>query len=186
MQSVRSFFETSRLMVRRVQLDDIPNYHKLYGSELVMANFSDGKTRSAARVDIMILLNLQRWAQNNPFSCMTITRKENGDFIGIIFVSTVDRLDGTGLLGYLLLPEYWQQGYASEAVAGLLTQYIPAVNQGQYAERISAIYSYAKPGNIASMKILEKVGFQQQQLVEKFGGQRFEYVLQLNANASTS
>ncbi len=182
MGCAKSHTESSRLIIRALTLNDQHNYQKLYAHTKVMSSYADGQPRSAARIAKMVQINLERWANHNPFSCMTIELKENKQFIGSIFISTFERYDNTGLLGYLILPEYWACGYATEAVKAVIQDYLPLVNQGQYAEKIAAVYAYTKPNNLASIKILEKTGFTKNNIAHKFGAERLEYILLLQHN----
>jgi|GEM_PF-5485576 RimJ/RimL family protein N-acetyltransferase len=172
--------ETERLMIRAIAQQDEENYQNLYQNPEVMLSYADGKPRSTAGIRRTVEINIERWAKGNPFSCMTIEHKASKDFMGSIFISTYGREDNTGILGYLLLLKYWRQRYATEAVMAMFNEYLSQVNKGQYPEQITSVVAYASSLNVASVRILEKAGFQKINEVEKFGAKRNEYRLWLN------
>lgn len=174
------YLETARLIIRPVKMEDELYYQKLYQSPEVMSLYSEGKPRKQAAIRRTVEINIDRWERGNPFSCMTIELKESHEVIGSIFISTFARNDNTGILGYLLLPEYWRQGYASEAVKFIIENYLPQIKDGQYPEQITSVFAYAKSENTASIRILKKIGFREISKVQKFGSERNEYKLYLD------
>ena len=58
----------------------------------------------------------------------------------------------TIMVGYKLLPEYWHQGYATEAL-GAAIKIVPSVM------RVSRIEAFVLPENQASQTLLTRVGF---------------------------
>jgi RimJ/RimL family protein N-acetyltransferase len=63
-------------------------------------------------------------------------------------------------LGYILSPAYQRQGYASEAVGALLNYAFSTVN-------IHRVVAHCNPQNLASWKLLEKLGFQREGLLRQ-------------------
>lgn len=64
-----------------------------------------------------------------------------------------DSLSDDLQIGYELSPEYWGQGYATEAVSMALSY---AFDIG-----LSRVVAYARPENSRSIRVLEKLGFEQ-------------------------
>lgn len=56
-------------------------------------------------------------------------------------------------IGYKLLPEYTGRGYASEAVKRL-------TDEAVFSEKLHRIVAYVQPDNAASLRVLEKCGFE--------------------------
>lgn len=175
------YLETARLIIRPVKIEDELYYQKLYQNSEVMSSYAEGHPREQAIIKRTVEINVDRWERGKPFSCMTIELKESHEFIGSIYISTFARNDNTGILGYLLLPQYWGQGYASEAVKFLIEKYLPQINNGQYSEQITSVFAYANPANIASIRILKKMGFCEIGQMQKFGTERNEYQLSLDS-----
>ncbi len=63
-------------------------------------------------------------------------------------------------LGYILNPQYQRQGYMSEAVAAL-------VRYGFTQAAIHRVVAHCNPKNVASWKLLERVGFQREGLLRQ-------------------
>ena len=56
-------------------------------------------------------------------------------------------------IGYKLLPEYTGRGYATEAVKKL-------TDEAVFREKLHRIVAYVQPDNAASLRVLEKCGFE--------------------------
>lgn len=63
-------------------------------------------------------------------------------------------------LGYILSPRYQRQGYASEAASAL-------VRTGFAAAGIHRVVAHCNPENVASWKLLEKIGFRREGLLRQ-------------------
>jgi len=63
-------------------------------------------------------------------------------------------------LGYILNPQYQRQGFMSEGVAAL-------VRHGFANEAIHRVVAHCNPENVASWKLLEKVGFRREGLLRE-------------------
>ena len=93
-----------------------------------------------------------RW--KNGWNAGLAIENENGEFIGWIgFNSPSQRMKQDMGLEYALHPDFWGNGYMSDAV-DVLTHYL---FQRYPIEKITA---YANLDNIGSQRILEKCGFQ--------------------------
>ena len=144
-------FETPRLFLRRfteadarlvLQLNSDPEIVK-YVHEPVLE-----KEEQAANIILNIILpqyenNLGRWA---------IHTKENNAFIGwcgLKYRPERDEID----LGYRLLQNAWGKGYATEAAQHTL-------DHGFSVLDLQLITGRAHVENIASIKVMEKIGMQ--------------------------
>lgn len=59
----------------------------------------------------------------------------------------------SAMIGYKLLPEYTGRGYATEAVRKL-------TDEAMRSEELHRIVAYVQPDNAASIRVLEKCGFE--------------------------
>lgn len=75
-----------------------------------------------------------------------------GEVIGSVAVWTTDPHDRNGELGYTFHRAHWGNGYATEAVGALL-------ELGFGALRLQRISATCHPGNLGSIRVLEKSGF---------------------------
>ena len=142
-------FETPRLFLRRFTEEDAHLIYKLnrdpeivkYVHETVLENETQAKEILINHILPQYKLNLGRWA---------IHTKTNYDFIGWCGLKYIKETDITDL-GYRLIKSTWGNGYATEAA-----QY--TIIYGLRDLKIKTITGMAHVENIASLKVLEKIG----------------------------
>lgn len=139
--------ESSRLRLRPFTPDDAPFILRLLNEPSFLQHIGDKGVRD--------LEGAKGYLTNGPLASyarhghglMAVVLKATGEPMGMCGLLKRDNLDHADL-GYAFLPEYWSQGYALEAAKATLE----AAPHG----RILAIVS---PGNAASIRLLEKLGF---------------------------
>lgn len=83
----------------------------------------------------------------------------HGDtFIGRCFLHVTDEKQKAGEIGYLLLPDYWHKGIASQTVARLLTFGFDTLH-------LKRIFGTCNPKNIYSARVMEKNGMKLEQII---------------------
>ena len=129
---IQLIIKTPNLLIRSVEESDIDFYQNLWADSQVMEKVAAGeprhysgnpdekkeKTKTGAKYDYA-LWRIKEWKSswlnrrkaNNIWHGLTICNKE-GNHIGHIVL-------GGGELAYFLMPEYWGQGFASEAACAL-------------------------------------------------------------------
>lgn len=142
-------FETDRLILRRFTEDDAVLLLKLNNDPEVLKYLhepvleSEEKAKEIIR-DIILpqyAFNLGRWA---------IHKKDDHQFVGwcgLKFRSELDEID----LGYRFLKSAWGNGYATETASRTL-------DHGFNSLHLNIITGRAHIENIASIKVLEKIG----------------------------
>ena len=137
---LRQFTEADALAIK--QLNSEPGVLK-YIPEPIPAS-----EEAALKIIVDIILpqyknNLGRWA---------VHTKTNNEFIGwcgLKWIKETNEID----LGYRFKPAAWGKGYATEAA-----QY--TLNYGLQQLQLKKIVAHAHIDNIASQKVLEKIGMQ--------------------------
>ncbi len=81
--------------------------------------------------------------------------------------------------GYWLHPDYWGKGIATMAVSTALDY----LRTHKHAQRIQAM---VEPRNIASVRVLEKCGFQHEGLLRKFYPTRYRGLVDVHMYAVTT
>ncbi|WP_165958199.1 GNAT family N-acetyltransferase [Segetibacter sp. 3557_3] len=81
-----------------------------------------------------------------------IALKEDPRLIGTIAFHQIDKQNARAELGYMLMPEFWNKGLATEAL-----QKIIGVGFNQFG--FHSMIANINPGNEASRKLLLKAGF---------------------------
>lgn len=142
-------FETPRLFLRQFTEQDAPLIYKLNSDPDVVKYIHEPVLKSEAEArkiitDIILpqyKLNLGRWAIHTKFDYEFI------GWCGLKFIEETGIID----LGYRLLKTAWGKGYATEAAQYTLIYGLRDLN-------IETITGMAHVENIASIKILEKIG----------------------------
>lgn len=176
--------ETPRLHIRSVQAADLDSYAALYADRDVMGKFADGSTKS--REDIQKRIEnswVKRWQTNDPYSGLAITTKATREFVGHIILGHGD-VPGESEVAILTRKKFWNQGYGSEAMTALIRHYAPRTFQQGYlveGKPLQLIRATSRPDNVASRKILKKIGFVHRETEEKYGAIRHHYTLAMDA-----
>ena len=82
------------------------------------------------------------------------------EFVGVCTMFEINYGNESGEIGYWLNPKYAQQGFMSEAVNAVSTEFF---NRG-----FKRIIIKANPENIASCKVAEKCGFEREGLLRSY------------------
>lgn len=138
---------TSRLLLRQPTLDDVDAYlaiesdpeYAFFGSRDSLDHA--GMERGLARIIAT------PWAQHPEFAVVL-----EGQVVGRVAL-TVDRANGTASLGYGILRSCWGQGIATEAARAVLDYSFEAFELAKVGARVD-------PRNLASVRVLEKLGMQ--------------------------
>jgi len=143
-------FETERLIVRQYRFDiDVENFFSINGDEEVVRYIRAPKTREEC---IIFLKEVIASADANPLTGRwAVDDKTTREFVGSFAFIPVENTNDMQL-GYALLKKNWGKGYATE----LMWEGIKYVFSKTDLQEVFAITEAA---NIASQKVLLKVGF---------------------------
>jgi len=148
--------ETSRLILRRPLLADVPRLFEFLGDTKAMQyTHVDGTLRQCRR---RIAVH-ERRRRRDGFAPWTILSKMEDRIIGWggLYEDPFHRGWGAEV-GYFFDPAYWGHGYATElalACASLADKLL----------RLPEVRAFAHPKNIGSQRVLEKAGFQMMRFV---------------------
>lgn len=84
---------------------------------------------------------------------LAVRMPATGDFAGLAFIEIDPELKSTAEVGYILLPEFWNVGYASEILRALLAF-------GFCELSLHRVYGKCDELNTASAHVMEKCGLQ--------------------------
>lgn len=143
-------FETGRLIVRPYNYDlDVENFFRLNGDEEIVRYIRPVKTKEESDA---FLKEVIAAADENPLmGRWAVDEKQSGKFVGSFAFIPVEGTDDSQL-GYALLKEYWGKGFATE----LMQEGIKYVFS---KTTLNEVYGITEAANIASQKVLLKVGF---------------------------
>ena len=141
--------ETNRLYFKIIEMSDVDFIHQLYSDWKVSQHL--GKVPFPFGYEDAIQTTSHCVSKESTEDTMTLLVKKKNDqrTIGII---TLRKDRELGILGYSILPEFWNMGFATEACKRI-------VNFGFEYLELSTIQASTTENNSASMKVLEKLGF---------------------------
>lgn len=140
-------FETTRLSVRPLQINDLPGFCELQTNPRVMEYTSqEAMTEADCEEDLKRVIGYYT-KPGNDFWVWAIDRKSDGAFIGTCAI--IKNVEHENDIGYRLIEKYWGMGYATE-IAGELINYAFGT-MGLYD-----LIGTADVRNTASLKVIEK------------------------------
>lgn len=115
-------------------------------------------------------LSFEKMLNAKPPDCYWIVREKDTDaFVGLL--SITKHHDGVHHeVSYELHPDYWRQGYASEILPKVL-------EYGFNILGMDELYAETQMKNVASIKLLEKMGMHVVSHVERYGEKQVIYAL---------
>ncbi len=151
---MKIFVETDRLILREIlssddqgmfELDSDPEVHKYVGQNPAKSIEECRKTIEYVR-EQYISNGIGRWA---------VVEKASNNFIGWsglkILTETVNKHTNFYDLGYRFSKKYWGKGFATESAQASLEYGIEKL-------KLKEIFAMTDPQNLASRKVLEKIG----------------------------
>ncbi|WP_414754979.1 GNAT family N-acetyltransferase [Anabaena sp. CCY 9910] len=149
--------ETARLRLRYFTLDDLDNLFRLYSDTEVMKYLSP---RSREQTEASLRKHIQHWQAHN-LGMWAVVHKQSGKMIGRCGLGFLDNTPEVEL-GYVLDKSYWNMGLGTEAS-------IATLDYGFVTLKLERIVAIARPENIASRRVIEKVGMKYQKLAHYYG-----------------
>lgn len=159
-------FETNRLILRHLVMDDLNDLLALYSDPEIRRYFPEG------------VLNLDgtreelEWHMNGhprypELGLWATIHQETGKFIGRCGLLPWE-IDGKleVEIAYLLDKSFWHQGLATEAAQGILKYGFEKLN-------LSRLICLIDPDNIASQRVAERIGMTLERRVDGIDGDNF-------------
>lgn len=142
--------ETERLIIRELTIEDLEDFHAVFGDEEVMARIPSGVSRdldhSAERLKWLI-----EHQGAHGFSLWAIVEKETGEFVGDCGLLLVEGKGPDVELAYHLARSRWGRGYGGEAAAA-------CIEYGLDELELERIVALAEPTHFVSRRVMEKIG----------------------------
>ncbi|MEZ5016434.1 MAG: GNAT family N-acetyltransferase [Flavipsychrobacter sp.] len=157
---------TERLLINTWQQTDIPHYAALVSNPEVMRYIGDGHTPTYEEAKAYVLKSMKSY-EDNGWSRFPIFLKETEELIGFCGYMAIDnRID----FGWRLAQQHWGKGYATEAAKAVLKL---GINLFHFPEITCVVYQE----NIASIRVIEKLGIPFDKDITLNGNQAKQYVL---------
>lgn len=145
--------ETERLIIRDQKETDLNDMHRLWSDKGTMYYLDDILSHSIEETTQQLKYGIL----NSDGHYFCICDKATGDFLGNIGYTITDITPFGKIvhMGYLLLPEYHKKGYMPEAVRKVIEF---AFTKDDCIRITTGCYK----DNVASRKVMEKVGFRKE------------------------
>lgn len=147
--------ETERLVLRPLGPQDFDAYYSYTSVPENMTYMIFGPYTPEEAMNF--LKRCESWWQENPPRVyeFAVILKESGKMIGNCGLYMDDERRLTGMLGWCFHRDYWNKGYATEAVRALLKFGFEELN-------LHRIHAECNADNIASARVMEKVGMRRE------------------------
>lgn len=160
---------TPRLHLRPFTLSDHEVIHAVYADPDVMRFVGHGPHRTIAETAGALRVYGDVLAQRG-FSFVAVTERAGGAVVGD---GGLHPLGGRGPdleLGYTLARAVWGRGYATELGRALVEHAFTVL-------RVPRVVAQVEPGNLASRRVLEKLGMTERELRTAYGRPHLFYAL---------
>jgi len=157
--------KTDRLLLSELNLADVPFVYALFSDKQVVRYYDLEAFKDESQASALINLfkarfdNLEgiRWA---------IRLKNTEQCIGTCGVNAWNKPMRSATIGYDLHPQFWGKGIITEALSAMVDNIFSGILPDVSINRIQAD---TVPGNIASEKVLLKLGFNEEGLRRQSG-----------------
>jgi len=144
-------FSTKRLRLRQLTLNDQQEIFELRSDEKVLQFLIISQCKNLDEAKQFIEM-INGGISRNEWVYWGITEKGNDKLIGTFSIWHISKENSRAEIGYALLPDYQGKGIMNEAIDVVL-------KYGFNIMQLHSIEANVDPGNIASIKLLEKNGF---------------------------
>jgi [ribosomal protein S5]-alanine N-acetyltransferase len=144
--------ETDRLLLRKITLNDAQDMFE-YASDPQVSEYTTWSTHASIEDTKYFLKSLIKMYKRRELVDWGIEHKADRKFIGTCGYVEWSMTHSRAEIGYALSSKYWNQGYMSEAVN--------AIMEFGFREMVlNRIEAKCKVNNIASARVMEKLGMQ--------------------------
>lgn len=149
--------ETPRTWLRPLVTTDLDDLAQIYSDPQVMKYRLIPQPASRKQTQEMLKSYLAHWNQHGFGRWATIYKPHERliGHCGLEYLATLDEIE----VNYLLAREYWGQGLATESATVLL-------RYGFETLQFKRLVALAKPENLASRRVMEKIGMQYEKNVQ--------------------
>jgi len=143
--------ETQRLTLRKITMKDAADIFSIRRDENTMKYISRPLIQSVSEAQKLIG-EFQEGVRNKMSIIWGISVKSEANLIGTIGYRSIDKNNHRAEVGYVLSPDAWGNGYASEAIAEV-------IKYGFAGMGLHSIEARVNPDNTDSSKVLLKQKF---------------------------
>jgi ribosomal-protein-alanine N-acetyltransferase len=156
--SVPTVIKTKRLVLRRFDSSDLVPFTRLITNPEAtryLAFPDEMKTHKGA--EQLLEETIQAYDTTEPLFALAVEEKATHNFVGCCGVNPLE--EQTIEIFYAVVPKHWGRGIATEMAQALTSYFFDGSD-------VKVIKAFIVPGQEASKRVAEKVGFQDTGLVE--------------------
>lgn len=151
---------TDRLKLRPYRPDDVAAMFAVFGDPEVMRYSQSGADPTVEATSIRIQKLIEHQVRFG-FSLWVAEDRSSGEILGDCGLKQLE--EGPAIeVGYRFARSSWGRGYATEAAAA-------SVHYGFTTLGLERIVAVVEPPNVASLRVLEKVGLRYRRLAHHYG-----------------
>lgn len=152
--------ETSRIWLRPLALADLDDLAEIYNDPEVMRYRACSQPASRKQTQERLESYLAHWEQHGFGRWATIYKASQRliGHCGLEYLASLNSVE----VNYLLDRDYWGQGLATESAIALL-------RYGFETLQFERLVALAKPENLASRRVMEKIGMQYAKNIQLYG-----------------
>lgn len=150
---------TERILLRELTDDDVPALFEIFSHPEVMRYWSSPPLKSTAQARALLEHIRESFRKQDLFQWGIALQNEN-HIIGTCTLAQLDASNRRAEIGYVLARTYWGQG--------LMHQALPALVDFAFTTlMLNRIEADVDPRNAASLRLLERLGFQREGLLRE-------------------
>lgn len=142
--------ETPRMVLRKLVPRDASDMYE-YSSNSNVTRFLTWTEHESLRYTKQYIRYIISRYRTGDFLDWGIVLKSNDKMIGTCGLTSIDTENSRAEIGYVLNPDYWNNGYASEAVRAVIEYLFNVIGVNKVEARIMT-------GNLPSASVLKKCG----------------------------
>jgi ribosomal-protein-alanine N-acetyltransferase len=148
--------ETERLWVRRLRMEDAPALLEILSDAETVKYWGRPMMTDLEQAENYTRENL-RWMEDGHCLYWGVEEKASGRMVGTCTLFRLDPNNRRGEIGYLLNREFWHRGIMSEVLASVIRYAFDELC-------LHRLEADTDPANEASIRLLERFGFQREGL----------------------
>lgn len=148
--------ETNRLLIRCLHMDDAVAMLEILSDEETVRYWGRPMMTELQQAEAYTRENLC-WMDDGHCLYWGLEEKASGKMIGTCTLFKLDCSNRRGEIGYMLNRGYWHQGFMSEALESVIAYAFTALN-------LHRLEADTDPENAASIRVLERFGFEREGL----------------------
>ena len=157
-------FETAQFKLRAIFPTDAEGIFRLFSDPNVIHYYDFEKFEDLKEAQVMIA-KFTHWFQTDHAVRWGIFDKDSDELIGSCCLDTFHKGYHSCNIGYNVRSDHWGKGIATEAARKI----IEFGFENGIVGRLNRIQAVTMPENLASEKVLTKLGFEHEGLMREFG-----------------